>query len=52
MIPMRPPYGYPGDFDRTSSGEALGNPDKRWDGAGREHGRLGVPNSAPNGKCH
>lgn len=22
MIPMGPPYGYPGDFDRNSSGEA------------------------------
>lgn len=49
MIPMGHPYGYPGDFDRTSSGEAWGKPDKGWHRAGREHGRLGVPNSAPNG---
>lgn len=49
MIPMGPPYGYPGDFDRHSSGKAWGKPDKGWDRAGREHGRLGVANSVPNG---
>lgn len=26
MIPMGPPYGYPGDYDRNSSGEAWGKP--------------------------
>lgn len=47
MIPMGPTYGYPGDFDRNSSGEALGKPDKGWGRARREHGRVGVPSFAP-----
>lgn len=33
MIPMGPMYnGYPGDFDRNSSGEAWGEP--KWTGGG------------------
>lgn len=47
MIPMGPTYGYPGDFDRNSSGEARGKPDKGWGRARREHGKVGVPSFAP-----